>query len=89
MKKKKENSQTEKQMIARLKRIVTDKIANDVKYLRCAEGYTWRAVCRDMAKKYPELKLMIHSDGSGFQIDGMILCQICEEYLNENGVDWN
>jgi hypothetical protein len=76
-------------MRERIKKMMTKEIANDVKQLRTKEDYSWRAVCRDMAKKYPELKLNTHKNGGGFQLDGMILSEEAEIFLGKNaGSGW-
>lgn len=66
-----------------LKLSMTAEIASDVKLLRIDRGFTWRAVCRDISVKYPQLGLRRFPTGSGYQPDGKMVCYAAMEFLGE------
>ena len=79
-----------KKLEKHLRSSINNEIAQKVKKLRVEKDYTWRAVCRDIAKEYPELMLTTHDDGGGYGYDGMILCGISMEFLKEKAEEgWN
>lgn len=62
-----------------------------IKDLRVNQGYSWRAVARDVSEKFPELNVRGNAkENYGNQIDGLRLCDeamcLLGEYV-ENG--WN
>lgn len=62
-----------------------------IKNLRVKEGYSWRAVARDVSSEYPELRVSGSvAENWGSQLDGMALCKSAMYLLNETIEDgWN
>lgn len=54
--------------------------AEFIKNLRVNQNYSWRAVAREFADRFPEIKWV----DKGNQISGMILCDAARDFFNED-----
>lgn len=71
--------------------LLTKEQADFIKNLRVREGYSWRAIARDVSAAYPELTVCGNkAENQGNQIDGADLCEAAMLLLGEKVEDgWN